>query len=369
MMKHSIHSAIKPSAIFEFEFVRGARLRVAEIRASAAHPVESLTLLELEQALGERVQKCELWAQNWRNRFYRIELASGRAALAKQAVRGTEAMVQHQYNQLEQLSKLDIPGMRVPKALALLSAKRVYVMEFAPGKTIESLLWNRSGQADLLLACEHAGKILAQMHILRTEKISPMPVEPLARDLAAAPWRLSSREQKILELALKTFARAELPIGEIYYDYKPANLLFDNNELFLVDPPDMARQGAHLRDFAAFQSSMRRHLWRLSLLRPFDRRRAGIRHGMAAFERGYLANVGTPYPEPGLFAFVVRFFELQRTAVLMTMQKGKVNMARRVMPASGAGRVGNSLANRITLPLLEMEKRWLFRQLAHELLM
>jgi len=367
MVKNSIYSAITSSPIFECDFIRAAQLRVAEIRASAAHPVESPTLLELEQALGERVQKCELWAENWRNRLYRIELASGRAALAKQAVRGTEAMVQHQYNQLEQLSKLDIPGMRVPKALAFLGAKRVYVMEFAPGKTIESLLWNRSGRADLLLACELAGKILAQMHILRTEKISPLPVEPLARDLAAAPWHLSSREQKILQLALETFARAELRIGEIYYDYKPANLLFDNNELFLVDPPDTVRQGAHLRDFVAFQSSMRRHLWRLSLRRPFDRRRAGIRQGMAAFEHGYLANVGTPYPEPGLFAFVVRVFELQRTAVLMTMQKGKINMVRQVMPTSSAVRVGNSLANRITLPLLEMEKRWLFRQLAHEL--
>jgi Phosphotransferase enzyme family len=368
MIKHWIHSGITPSAIFECEFVRTAHLRVAEMHASAANPVESPTLPELEQALGERVQKCELWAQNWRNRVYRMELAGGRTALAKQAVRGTEAMVQCQYDQLELLSKLGIPGMRAPRALAFLRAKRVYVMEFAPGKTIESLLWNRSGQAELLLACELAGKILAQMHILRTEKISPMPVEPLTRDLAAAPWHLSLREQKILQLALKTFARAELRIGEIYYDYKPANLLFDNNELFLVDPPDMIWQGAHLRDFAAFQSSMRHHLWRLSLRRPFDGRRAGIRQGMAAFEHGYLANVGTPYPEPGLFAFVVRFFELQRTAVLMTMQKGKINMARQVMATSTAGRVGNSLTNRIALRLLEIEKWWLFRQLAHELL-
>jgi hypothetical protein len=270
---------------------------------------------------------------------------------------------------LELLSKLDIPGMRVPKPLAFLRAKRTYVMEFAPGKTIVALLWDRRGRAELLLACELAGKILAQMHILRTEKVSPIPVELLARDLTAAPWNLSSREQRILQLALETLARAELRMGEIYYDYKPANLLFDNNELFLVDPPDTVRKGAHLRDFAAFQSSMRRHLWRLSLRRPFDRRRAGIRQGMVAFEHAYLANVGRPCPEPGLFALVVRFFELQRTAVLMTMQKGKVNMARQVMPTSTAGRVGNSLANRITLPLLEMEKRWLFRQLAHELSM
>ena len=337
------------------------------MHASAAHPVEPPTLVELEQALGERVQRYELWTQNWRNRVYRIELASGRAALAKQAVRGTEAMVQYQYDQLQLLSNLNIPGMRVPKALAFLRAKRVYVMESAPGKTIESLLWNRSGRADLLLACELAGKILAQMHILRTEKISPMPVEPLARDLAAAPWHLSSREQKILQLALETFARAELRMGEIYYDYKPANLLFDNNQLFLVDPPDMVRQGAHLRDFVSFQSSMRRHLWRLSWRRPFDQRRTSIRQGMAAFEYGYFANIGRSYPEPALFASVVRFFELQRTAVLMTMQKGKVEAAYQKMPIAGHARLGNPLANRITLPLLEIEKRWLFRQLDREL--
>src|SRR5438874_1270668 len=366
-MKHSIHSAITPSPAFDCDFVRAAQLRVAEMHASTAPPVEPPNLLELELALGERVQKCELWAQNWRNRVYRIGLVSGRAALAKQAVRGTEAMVQYQYNQLELLSKLDIPEMRVPKALAFLRPKRVYVMEFAPGETIESLLWNRSGRADLLLACELAGKVLAQMHILRTEKISPMPIEPLARDLAAAPWQLSSREQKILQSALKTFSRAELRMGEIYYDYKPANLLFDINELFLVDPPDMVRQGAHLRDFVAFQSSMRRHLWRLSWRRPFDRRRTPIRQGMAAFDGGYLANIGRSYPEPALFASVVRFFELQRTAVLMTMQKGKVEAAYQKMPIAGHARLGNPLANWITLPLLELEKRWLFRQLDREL--
>jgi len=49
------------------------------------------------------------------------------------------------------------------------------------------------------------------------------------------------------------------------------------------------------------------------------------------------------------------------------MQKGKVTMARRKMPIAREGDLGNSLANRCTLPLLEMEKRWLFLQLAREL--
>src|SRR5436305_8312024 len=141
-MKHSIHSAITPSPAFDCDFVRAAQLRVAEMHASTAHPVELPNLLELELALWERVQKCELWAQNWRNRVYRIGLASGRAALAKQAVRSTEAMAQYQYNKLLLISKLDIPGMRVPKALAFLRPKRVCVMEFARADTITWLSCN-----------------------------------------------------------------------------------------------------------------------------------------------------------------------------------------------------------------------------------
>jgi hypothetical protein len=356
-----------PSPVFDCDFVQAAHYRVSVMHASAAHPVEAPTQGELEQALGEPLRKFELWAQNWRNRVYRIELANGEIALAKQAVRGTEEMVQYQYDQLELLSKLHIAGMRIPKALAFLRDKRVYVMEFAPGKTIESLVWNRSRRADLLRACQLAGKILAQMHLLRTDRIETLPAEALAHDFAVAPWRLSAREKKILQSALEILRVAELRMGEIYYDYKPANLLLYSDELFLVDPPDMVRQGAHLRDFVAFQSSMRRHLWRLGWRRPFDERRAGIREGMALFQQAYLENAGTSYPKRELFPATVRLFELQRTAVLKTMQKGKVAAARQKMAIAGKAHLGSSLANRISLPLLELEKRWLFRQLAREL--
>jgi len=51
----------------------------------------------------------------------------------------------------------------------------------------------------------------------------------------------------------------------------------------------------------------------------------------------------------------------------MTMQKAKVALARQKMPMASGKRLGNPLANRLTLPLLEIEKRWLFQQLAREL--
>ncbi len=365
-MKNSIQPAIASRPI-DCGYVQAANRRVEQMRTNKIDLLEPPTVFELEEALGERVQKCELLGKNWRNRIYRVQLVSGGAALAKQAVMATEAMLQYQYDRLQALAKLQVPGLRIPKALALLRERRVLVMEFAPGKPIPALVWRSASANDVLSACELAGKILARIQMTWRQKICPMPVEALARDLAAAPWQLSAREQKILRSALETLAAAEVSMGQVYYDYKAANLLFENNELFLVDPPDRLREGVHLWDFSCFRSSMRRHLWRFSLRRPFDRRRAIVKQSLAAFERGYLASFDEQFPEPALFASAARLFELQRTAVLITMQKGKVDLARQKRPIAGDAWLGNPLANRITLPLLDMEKRWLFLQLAREL--
>lgn len=351
----------------DFGYVQAAHRRVLDMRTRTATSVDPPTLVELEQALGEPVQKCALLGENWRNRVYRIDLAGGTAVLAKQVVMATGEMLQCQFDQLQVLSNLRIHGLRVPKPLALLRPKRVFLMEFARGEPIPNLVWNRRGTNDLLRACELAGKILAQLQIGWTRRICPLPVDALARDLAAAPWRLSSNEQRTLRSAFACLGRARIPVGQVYYDYKAANLLFDNGELSLLDPPDRDREGALLWDFSCFRSSMRHHLWRFRLRRPFDRRAALIKQGLMAFEHSYLANLSEPLPEPALFAPTARIFELQRTAVAMTMQQGKVDVALQERATTRGGDLGGSLANRMTLPLLRMEKRWLFRQLAREL--
>src|SRR2546428_11774891 len=128
-MKDSIQSAIAARA-FDCGYIQAAHQRVEEMRSSPADALEPPTVLELEQALGGKVEKCELWTTNWRNRVYRVELASGGAALAKQVVRGTNANVQYQYEQLGVLARVQILGVRVPKALGLLRAKRGGAMGF-----------------------------------------------------------------------------------------------------------------------------------------------------------------------------------------------------------------------------------------------
>ncbi len=365
-VKDSLQPATALQAI-DFGFIQDARQRIEATRRSDIDPVEPPTVEELDKALSERVQNFHLFAKNWRNRIYRIELVSGHVALAKQVIVGTDEMLRYQYDQLQALATLQIPGLRVPRGLGILPQKRVYLMEFAQGEAISHLIWNQTSEGDLLPACELAGKIIAQLQIARTDKIGPIPVELLARDFATAPWHLSSREENILQAVLETVAQLQVSMGRVYGDYTPENLLFSNNELFLVDPPGRLLRGAHLWDFAVFRSSMRRHLWNFTLRRPFDRRRAIITQSLAAFDRSYLASLTERSREPALFTLAARLFELQRTGYSMTLRKGKIDLARQKLPIARDKNLGDSLAARITPLLLEIEKRWLFRQLAREL--
>src|SRR5947207_3124996 len=365
-MKDSLQPATARDG-FVFGYIQDARQRIEATRSSEIDPMEPPTVSELEEALGEAIQKCHLFAKNWRNRIYRIELVSGLVALAKQVIVGTDEMLRYQYDQLQALATFQIPGLRVPRGLGILPQKRVYLMELAQGKPISHLIWNQTSEGDLLPACQLAGKIIAQLQIARTEKIAPMPVESPAREFEPAPWHLSSREENVLQAVLESVAQLQVSMGRVYGDYTAENLLFSNNELFLVDPPGRLREGAHLWDFALFRSPLRGHVCNFTLRRPFDRRRAIISLSLAAFDRSYLASLTERPREPALFALAARLFELQRTAVSMTLRKGKLDLARQKLPIARDKNLGDLLEARMTPLLLEIEKRWLFRQLAREL--
>ncbi len=318
--------------------------------------------------MGQRIQGFELWKTNLRNRIYRLRLADGRAAVAKQLVIGTAARLQHGFDQLNALGQLQIPGLHVPEPLALLGKKRVCVMEFAPGKTIKALLWSRATGDEIIETYELAGKILGQLHTAWIEGTRSFPVEMLARDLAEAPWHLSARQKKFLHLALESVAAATVRTGQLYYDYKPVNLLLHSGELYLVDPPEVPRNGVQLWDFVLFLSSVRRESWRFRLRRPYDRQRGTVTRALSAFTRGYLRSFPEAYPESILFAPTARLIELQSTAVLMTMERGMMDStSRELLGDNYARQLRTKLTARMNFSFLEMEKAWLFRQLERDL--
>src|SRR5207237_9931830 len=167
-----MRDSLKPAPValaFEFGYIQDARERIEVTRSSEVDPVEAPTVGELGKALGEPVQNFRLFAKNWRNRIYRIELVSGHVALAKQVIVGTDEMLRYQYDQLHALATFQIPGLRVPRGLGILPQKRVYLMEFAQAKPISHLVWNQTSEGDLLPACELAGKIIAQLQISPTD--------------------------------------------------------------------------------------------------------------------------------------------------------------------------------------------------------
>ncbi|HYY13458.1 MAG TPA: phosphotransferase, partial [Chthoniobacterales bacterium] len=319
---------------------------------------------ELAGALNQAVRSCDLLAKNSRNRIYRVQLTSGALAVAKQAVVGNDAMVQHQCEQLKALGELGIPGLRIPRVLASIPWKRTYVMEFARGQSLRDLARRGTDGEALLAICKRAGEILGRIHLAWTQEIAPMPVDTLAADFAHAPWRLSPGEEKILQTALERLIQAKVSMGQVYYDYQAKNLLVDGEQLWLIDPPDFFWEGVHLWDVARFRAGLRRLRWRSSLRRPFQRERQAVaKRTASAFQSGYFGQFNARDPEPRFVAAATRLFELQHTAMSMVTNaaKRKQNGAPPVRLLRGV-KVGV-----ITLPLLELEKRWLFHQLADEL--
>jgi hypothetical protein len=91
-------------------------------------------------------------------------------------------------------------------------------------------------------------------HTDSDERFDPVRNLPRARPIAAT-----------FGLLVESLAGAKVSIGHVYYDYTAANLIFENGQLSLVDPPDALRRGVLLWDFSCFRSWVRRHLWRFSL--------------------------------------------------------------------------------------------------------
>jgi hypothetical protein len=346
------------------DYIRMVRERLESLAATRPEPLPPPTTSDLADALGQAVRSCELLAKTWRNRIYRVELTSGALAVAKQVVVGNDAMVQHQCDQLEALVRLGIPGLRIPRVLSSIPRKRTYVMEFARGQTLRDLAQTGSDAEALLPICKRAGEVLARIHLAWTREIGPMPVDTLARDFADAPWHLSPNEEKTLQTALEWLRQARVSMGQVYYDYQAKNLLVDGAQLWLIDPPDLLWEGVHLWDFARFRSGLRRLFWRSTLRRPFQRRRqAAVKGTFSAFQSGYIEQFKRQDPEPRFFAAATRLFELQHTAMSMTTNAAKLKQS-----GKGPGRfLHGSKVSLITVPLLQLEKRWLCRQLAHEL--
>jgi hypothetical protein len=347
-------------------YITTVQRKVKEIGSSEAHTLPPPTILDLEQAVGKKILTCNLWRKNWRNRIYLLQLTNGQLAVAKQIVRGDDGMVQCQYDQLRALASLGIPELHVPRALALIAPKRTIVMEFVHGPTLRKLARNSASTDELVRVCELCGQILARIHLAWTQEIAAMPVEVLARDFDAAPWHLSSREKAILNRSLDVVAQAKVSMGQVCYDYQSKNLIYEDGKLTLIDPPDAVWHGIHLWDYSRFRGGLRRMIWRIYLRQPLQRRRhARLRETLAAFKRGYIECFNKQHPEPAYFAVATRLLELQHTGMSMAMNQGKLNLARR--RKSFDGMLAATKTSIATLSLLELEKRWLFRQLAFEM--
>jgi Phosphotransferase enzyme family len=274
---------------------------------------------------------------------------------------GTEATVRGQFEELEALNQLHLPGLNVPKALALVPEKRLFIMEFVPGAPITALLSSRARAEEGLRACELAGAVLARLHRAWREAVCPLPIEQLAEDIATIPWRLSRGQNEMLRTTLAQLTGARASLGRMHYDYEPDNLLLDGERLFLIDPSTGCHRGIQLFEVATFGSALRRRLFMRWTRQPFNWRRGLLEQAIAQFQQAYLAEGGGADLEPRLFVLAIRLFELQRLGQMFAYQTAKIEMARQ--KGQFGWQVGGLSTNRAQLELLDLYKGWLFREL------
>jgi hypothetical protein len=323
----------------------------------------------LEEALGEPVARCELWWAKWVSRIYRVELVRSGTVIAKQLCTQSEAELLQEYEQLRALARLPVAALHTPRPIAVLAARRTYLVELARGRSLEALFWDATGSADLPKACGVAGQVLARIHAAWTTAVCPLPVEDLWDDLMAMPGGFSTRARRTLRRALDGLGAHPVAVGQLYLDFNPRNVFYHEGNVSLIDPPEEHRQGILLWDCATFGADLRRELWKAALLRPWRRRRALVEESLASFAQAYWTTYAGAYPDIPASPLLGRILELQRVGQLMAQRVEQFRLVlchkKNPLPRS-TNRFRAALFALASLGLLETQKRWLLRRIARE---
>jgi hypothetical protein len=352
------------------DLIRTGGLQMRRLRSLTAPPPAPLSRGELEQALRRPVARCDLWWAKWESRIYRVEPEQSGTVIAKQLCTQGEAELRLEHAQLQALANLQLPGLHMPRPIALMPEHRTYLVELARGQSLNALLWSADAWADLPRACGLAGQILARIHAAWTTASAPLPVDALWQDFLAMPGGFSGRARETLRRALDRLARHPVAVGQPYLDFNPRNVFYHAGTIALIDPPGESWQSILLWDCATFSADLRRELWKSALLRPWRRRRVVVEQSLDAFAQAYRRTYAEAYPEVPVSPLLSRVLELQRVGQLLAQRAEQFRLVMRrqksPLPRS-TNRLRGALFALLSLGLLEAQKRWLLRQIAREL--
>jgi hypothetical protein len=186
--------------------------------------------------------------------------------------------------------------------------------------------------------------------------------------LAAIPGGLTPSEQDTLKAALDSLAQERVAIGPLYQDFKPTNVIYQDGDVALIDPPELTREGILLWDVSTFRRYLRWQLAKNRVLRFW--RNPPVEESLAAFSEGYQqahpnTEIGLKFVPPMLFCIL----ELQQIGQLTVLQRGKLRLARVNGGLLRLNRrwAGEVAASSLSLPLLKRQKSRLIRQMRDEL--
>ena len=282
----------------------------------------------IAEALGRSVAACHLCETNGRSRIYRIEFDDRAPVIAKQLCVGKSDELEHEYKCLASIARMSLRHATVPEPIQYLPALRTYLMQRVTGSSIDRLIrWRRI--SELNAACHLAGAALGELHGHWCADSREVAVHELWRDLEHLALPLSSRESRIIVRALQRLRGEIAPVGQPYLDFKPANLIFENQRIVLIDPPEKSCCDDLLTwDVAVFRQCLEQESWAAALKHPFSSCRPQVRRAAAIFQRAYLTTHPEPVPTRIVFDLLVTVLELQRIGQLLALQRGKLQSIR-----------------------------------------
>ena len=342
-----------------------ARGWMEQLESEGAPPPRPIDRTDLENGLGEPIRACELWRSSWRTRVYRVRRENGETLVVKQLCVAPESELTQEFATLNELAGLRVPGLQVPRPVALLPGHNAYVMEVAHRQGPEVGVLERQGPRPRA-SLRASRRRLAELHLRWTENVRPVPTAGLADDLAAIPGGFTKVEWAMLRRTLDQVGRMSVAVGRVYLDFKASNVFFQDGTVTLIDPPERRHRTLLLWDVATFLRYLRWQVWKAHLLRPWRPRHALVEQGLAAFQRKYVQVFARYHTRAEVPPLLLDVLQLQQTGQILALQEGKLRLARRDRgPLNINGRLAQeTTAALASLPMLRLQKRRLLRRIA-----
>jgi len=252
----------------------------------------------------------QLEVHSFKTRIYKVVTQNGQMFAVKQCnYKKNLNNLKHEFRNQQKLFKVQCEFLKVPEPLYFSSKLYAYVMQYFPGQSLSKLMFKN--QINFLNGCRKSGQLLAEIHNHWYKEGRNIEIENIHKDISAV---LKQTQIQILNDALELLKHQHIDCGQVYLDFDPLNIIWNKNDLYLIDPPNINRTSILCWDLATFKFGLHKSLWKNIIKKPWNIHTYSsiIEKAKKEFQIGYKENYKYSLLEDNLFDLLMDILELQR---------------------------------------------------------